>query len=83
MNIRQLILPAISSLFLSNAVFALDDSGYLALTNTGYVSVSMSVEARSEAELDGAVIYRDQLIFEEPESLETAPAVSSGAAKDE
>ena len=83
MNIRQLTLPAISSLFLSNAVFALDDSGYLALTNTGYVSVSMSVEARSEADLDGAVIYRDQLIFEEPESLETAPTVSSGAAKDE
>lgn len=69
MKLRQQLLPVISSLFLCNAVFALDDSGYLALTNAGYVSVSMSVEARSEAELDGVVIYRDQLIFEEPESL--------------
>jgi hypothetical protein len=83
MKLRQQLLPVISSLFLCNAVFALDDSGYLALTNAGYVSVTMSTEAASHAEVEGTDIYRDQLIIDEPESPETAPAVAFGAANDE
>ena len=77
MNVRHQLLLAISLLFFSNATLAVEDSGYLAVTNAGFVDVTATIEVQSHADNEHAEIYRDQLIIEEADSMVDEPGVSS------
>ena len=46
MKLRQQLLPVISICFSANVTLAVDDSGYLAVTNAGYVDVTTTIEVR-------------------------------------
>ena len=83
MSIRKRLLLAISSLFFTTPVLALEDNGYLALSNAGYVSVSTTLEARSHVDVERKDIYRDRLIDEEADSMDPAPVAAFDAASDE
>ena len=83
MSVCQQLLLAITLLFFSNATLALEDSGYLAITNAGYAGVTATVEVRSHAESEQTEIYRDRLIIEETEGMADEPGVSSSAEEDE
>ena len=82
MSICQRLLIAITPLFFSNALLAGEDAGYLALTNAGYVDVTVSVATRSTVEHDPADVYQDQLIIDDVTRMEDESDASYRAGED-
>jgi len=82
MSTRHRLLMAITSLLLFNTALAQDETGYAALTNAGYISVTATVEARSHDAAVKAEVYRDELIIEDTRIMDDESGVSSSTEHD-
>ena len=80
MSILRRLWLAFSCLLFSYTSLACEETGYLALTNAGYVSVTSTIDVRAQTDFESENIYRDRLIDDNSAGIEDYPDTAFTAA---